>query len=298
MNGILIVDKPRGWTSFDVIAKLRKKLGQKKIGHMGTLDPLATGVLPVLLGDTAKFQIFVNDNNKVYETILKFGVTTDSLDITGEVTSRVKSKVAQEDLQDVCNRFLGEIYQIPPMYSAIKKDGIKLCDLARKGIEIEREKRRIFIYGIKIKKFDFENQETTINVECSKGTYIRTLVDDIGKELGCGATVLELRRTCSNGFCEEKAATLQEILDIDLDKLVQKYILPTEELFKGFPIVEITEAQAVRFKNGGTLDLERIKLGNTPQNTARYKVYCGGIFLGLGEVNIKNNELKVLKCLR
>ena len=298
MNGILVVDKPKNWTSFDVVAKLRRKLGQRKIGHTGTLDPIATGVLPVLLGDTAKFQVFIDDNDKSYEVKMKFGVTTDTLDIAGKVISEVKSSVTQEDLRNVSDKFVGEVYQVPPMYSAIKKDGIKLCDLARKGIEIEREKRKIFIKSIGIKDFDFEKQEATMVVDCSKGTYIRTLCDDIGQELGCGATVLELRRTSSNGFDEKNSIPLQKILDINLDEIINRYIIRTEELFKRFPTAEITEAQSVRFKNGGVLDVARVKFRGIPSDKARYKIYCQGLFVGLGEVDGIGNELKVLKCLR
>ena len=298
MNGVLIVDKPKNWTSFDVIAKLRKKLGQKKIGHMGTLDPIATGVLPVLLGDTAKFQIFVEDTDKSYEAYIKFGITTDTLDISGKVTSQAKSVVTYEDLQNVIGQFMGETYQIPPMYSAIKKGGIKLCDLARKGIEIEREKRKVFVYSILIKEFDYKKQEARIRVECSKGTYIRTLCDDIGKALGCGATVSELRRIGSNGFDEKMSVSLKEILDMDLEEILQKHILPTEQLFNTLAIAEITRAQSIRFSNGGALDIERVKFSSNPQENKRYRMYCQGIFLGLGEIDGINDKIKVLKCLR
>lgn len=298
MNGILIVDKPKDWTSFDVIAKLRKKLGQRKIGHMGTLDPLATGVLPILLGDTAKFQVFVAENDKAYQAKMKFGIITDTLDIMGNVTSEVESRVTQRELEDSFENFLGEIYQLPPMYSAIKKGGVKLCDLARKGIEIEREKRKIFINSIKITGFDLKRQEATIQVVCSKGTYIRTLCDDIGKKLGCGATVLELRRISSNGFDEEIAIPLQKILETNLESIVANYVLPTEELFKKIPKAVITEAQSIRFKNGGALDIARVKFIDIPQNGKKYKLYCKGVFLGIGEVDGISNELKVLKCLR
>lgn len=298
MNGIIIVDKPKDFTSFDVIAKLRKKLGQRKIGHMGTLDPMATGVLPVLLGDTAKFQIFVPDNNKSYTAKMKFGITTDTLDITGRVLSDKKSEITKQDLEKVLKSFLGEIYQIPPMFSAIKKDGIKLCDLARKGIEINRQPRKVFINNIKVENFDFENQEAEISVDCSKGTYIRTLCDDIGRDLGYGATVARLRRTSSNGFGESDAVSLAKIIDMDLEDILQKYIVPTERLFETFPVAQITSAQSVRFKNGGALASERVKFSDLPQSDRVYKVYCEGKFIGLGKIDEANNELKVLKCLK
>ncbi len=298
MNGILIIDKPKGFTSFDVIAKLRKKLGQRKIGHMGTLDPMATGVLPILLGDSAKFQIFVPDNNKSYTAKMRFGITTDTLDITGRILLEQKSEVTKQGLEKVLKLFLGEIYQIPPMFSAIKKDGVKLYDLARKGISIEREKRKVFIREIKIKSFDFENQEAEIAVSCSKGTYIRTLCDDIGGALGCGATVTELRRTLSNGFGEVEATPLLEIIDMDLEDIFEKCILPTERMFEACSTAQITMAQSVRFKNGGALASERVKFSDAPQSDRVYKVYCDEQFIGLGKVDEKNSELKVLKCLK
>ncbi len=298
MNGIIIVDKPKDFTSFDVIAKLRRKLGQRKIGHMGTLDPMATGVLPVLLGDTAKFQIFAPDNDKSYTAKMKFGITTDTLDITGQVISEQKSEIKEQDLERVLNSFLGEIYQIPPMFSAIKKGGVKLCDLARKGISIDRGKRKVLINDIKILNFDFENQEVEIAVDCSQGTYIRTLCDDIGKALGCGATVSGLRRTASNGFSEHDAVPLAKIIDMDIDSIYQECILPTERLFENFPVAQVTSAQSIRFKNGGSLAIERVKFSDLPQGDRVYQVYCERKFIGLGKIDEKNIELKVLKCLK
>ena len=298
MNGIIIVDKPKNFTSFDVIAKLRRKLGQRKIGHMGTLDPMATGVLPILLGDTAKFQIFAPDNDKSYTAKMKFGITTDTLDITGQVISKQKSEITKQDLERVLNLFLGEIYQIPPMFSAVKKDGVKLCDLARRGISVERDRRKVIINDIKILNFDFENQEAEISIDCSKGTYIRTLCDDVGGALGCGATVSELRRTSSNGFAERDALPLAKIVEMDPEDIYQKCVLPTEKLFENFPVAVVTTAQSIRFRNGGFLAMERVKFDGSAQEGVRYRVYCGDEFIGLGEVNKATDELKVLKCLK
>ena len=298
MNGILIIDKPKDFTSFDVIAKLRKNLGQRKIGHMGTLDPMATGVLPILLGDTAKFQIFVPDKNKSYTTKVKLGITTDTLDITGKLISEQKSKIIKQDLERVLKSFLGEIYQIPPMFSAIKKDGVKLCDLARNGISVDREKRKVFIKGIKIINFDFENQEAEISVDCSKGTYIRTLCDDIGRELGCGATVSELRRTSSNGFSESNAWTLTKIMDMNMEDISRNCVLPTESLFESLPTAHVTSAHSFRFKHGGALSVERVKFSISPRTSVSYKVYTDSKFVGLGKIDETSDELKVLKCLK
>ncbi len=298
MNGIIIVDKPKGFTSFDIVAKLRKKLSQRKIGHMGTLDPMATGVLPILLGDTAKFQIFANNNNKSYKAKIKFGITTDTLDITGQVLSTHRVDITKQDLKNVLYKFLGEIYQIPPMFSAIKKCGVKLYDLARKGVSVDREKRKIFIKDIKIINFDSENDEAEILVDCSKGTYIRTLCDDIGRALGCGATLSELRRTSSNGFDEIDSTALMEIIDMSLEDILKKYVLPTERLFETFPTAYITPNQSIRFRNGGALMTERVKFDDIPQNDVIYKVSCNGEFIGLGKIDEMSHELKVLKCLK
>ena len=298
MNGIIIVDKPKGFTSFDIVAKLRKKLSQRKIGHMGTLDPMATGVLPILLGDTAKFQIFANNNNKSYKAKIKFGITTDTLDITGQVLSTHRVYITKQEIKNVLYKFLGEIYQIPPMFSAIKKCGVKLYDLARKGVSVDREKRKIFIKDIKIINFDSENDEAEILVDCSKGTYIRTLCDDIGRALGCGATLSELRRTSSNGFDEIDSTALMEIIDMSLEDILKKYVLPTERLFETVPTAYITPNQAIRFRNGGTLMTERVKFDDIPQNDVIYKVSCNGEFIGLGKIDEMSHELKVLKCLK
>lgn len=298
MNGIIIVDKPKGFTSFDIVAKLRKKLSQRKIGHMGTLDPMATGVLPILLGDTAKFQIFVNNNNKSYRAKIKFGITTNTLDITGQVLSTQRVEITKQDLKNVLYKFLGEIHQIPPMFSAIKKCGVKLYDLARKGVSVDREKRKIFIKDIKIINFDSENDEAEILVDCSKGTYIRTLCDDIGRELGCGATLSELRRTSSNGFGEIDSTALMEIIDMSLEDIFKKCVLPTERLFETFPTAYITPNQSIRFRNGGALMTERVKFDDIPQNDVIYKVSCNEEFIGLGKIDEMSHELKVLKCLK
>lgn len=297
MNGILVVDKPKNFTSFDVIAKLRKKLSQKKIGHMGTLDPMATGVLPILLGDSAKFQIFSSDNAKSYDAKICFGIKTDTLDVTGTVISQKKSTVSLLQFESVINDFIGEIYQTPPMFSAIKQNGIKLCNLARKGINIDREKRKVFVDSIKIIDFDENRQEAKISVLCSKGTYIRSLCDDIGNKMGCGAALGELRRTLSNGFKIENSIKLDAILELDVEN-IKNYILPTERLFEDLPTVNITAAQALRFKNGGNLAISRIRFTSCVVDNKTYKIYCDENFVGLGKTSFNTSELKVLKCLR
>ena len=296
MNGIIIINKPKSFTSFDVIAVLRKALNQRKIGHMGTLDPMATGVLPILLGDSAKFQIYSNNHDKTYVADLKFGITTDTLDITGNILSETKSSVNREELQKVLKTFIGEIFQVPPMFSAIKIKGQKLCDLARKGVEIEREKRKITIYDINLIDFNEENQTAKIEVACSKGTYIRTLCDDIGQKLSVGAVLTELRRTKSNGFDISESISLDDIKFICERNGEKNFIFPTDMLFKDMSSVNVSELQANRLYNGASLDISRVRFNKKFIDQEILKVYMNNIFVGLAKVVEEKNELRALKC--
>lgn len=296
MNGIIVVDKPKSFTSFDVIAVLRKALNQRKIGHMGTLDPMATGVLPILLGDSAKFQIYSNNHDKTYVADLKFGITTDTLDITGNILSETKSSVNREELQKVLKTFIGEIFQVPPMFSAIKIKGQKLCDLARKGVEIEREKRKITIYDINLIDFNEENQTAKIEVACSKGTYIRTLCDDIGQKLSVGAVLTELRRTKSNGFDITDSIMLDSIRSVCENNGEKNFIFPTDMLFKDMSSVNVSERQANRLYNGASLDISRVRFNKKFIDQEILKVYMNNIFVGLVKVIEEKNELRALKC--
>lgn len=296
MNGIIVIDKPKGYTSFDVIAVLRKKLHQKKIGHMGTLDPMATGVLPILLGETAKFQIFATNNDKAYIAEMQLGVTTDTLDVTGKILSKIESHVTKKELEKILSNFKGEINQVPPMFSAIKKNGKKLCDLARRGVNVEREARIITIKSLEIMNFNEENQTIKINVLCSKGTYIRSLCADIGDELHCGSTMTYLRRTLSNGFSEKMSLSLEKIISSSMEEIEKNYILPTEHLFKNEKSVDITAAQAFRFKNGGNLMISRLDIKTPYCNDQIFKVYVNNQFIGIGKVCTESEELKFLKC--
>lgn len=296
MNGIIIINKPKNCTSFDVIAKLRKKLGQKKIGHMGTLDPMATGVLPILLGETAKFQIFVRNNQKGYIAKMQFGITTDTLDITGKITSQKSFSIEEKKLKNTLQNFMGEILQVPPMFSAIKQGGQKLYNLARKGIEVERRPRKVKINSIKIIDLDKKAGTLTIKIICSKGTYIRSLCSDIGKNLGCGAVLTNLKRIYSNGFDISQSAMLDDVLN-STDEEIKKYVLPTENLFKDKQKAAISPAQKKRFKNGGSLMLNRIKSSSPFKNNEIYKIMCDDKFIGLGKADFKTNEMQILKCL-
>ena len=208
-NGIIIIDKPAGWTSMDVCAKLRGILREKRIGHAGTLDPMATGVLPVFVGQATKAVSFAEGGQKVYEAVLQLGLVTDTQDTTGETLEERAVTVTEDEVRAALPRFLGEIEQIPPMYSAIKVNGQKLYDLARQGREVARKPRKITIFDLALTQ-NFGNGQYALRVVCSKGTYIRTLCHDLGQALGCGGCMAALRRTEASGFCIGEAVTLED----------------------------------------------------------------------------------------
>lgn len=294
MNGIIVIDKENGYTSFDVVAKMRRICGEKKIGHTGTLDPMATGVLPILIGNATKAQSLLPESDKEYEATLSFGITTDTLDITGKVLSQTESNVKSEDLEAVLPQFRGDIMQLPPMYSAVSKDGVRLYELARKGLVTEREARPITVYKLDLLNFDEQLQSAQILVKCSKGTYIRSICDDIGQVLGCGAVMTSLRRVTACGYTLDDAITLEKAKELSENGMLEEYLRPTESVFACYPSVKVTEAQAVRFKNGGGLMLSRTDVDDNSENGAYYRVYnSSDVFLGLGYVNKEKEELSV-----
>ena len=300
MNGVLVIDKPEDFTSFDVIAVVRGVCGTKKAGHTGTLDPMATGVLPVLLGNATKAQSLMPDSDKAYEAEFMLGVRTDTLDITGSVTARKEARLRYEDIERVLPQFRGEIMQLPPMYSAVSVDGRRLYDLARQGIEVEREKRAVTIERLELLGFDEKTQTGRLSVSCSKGTYIRMLIDDIGEKLGTYAVMTKLRRTLACGYGIDEAIPLDELRALKESqgiKAVQKLIKPTETVFAPYRAVYVSAAQAKRFKNGGGLDAGRTVLAKmNKQNGEIFRVYeRDGGFLGLGKVNLEKAELGFLK---
>lgn len=296
MNGIIVIDKENGYTSFDVVAKMRRICGEKKIGHTGTLDPMATGVLPILIGNATKAQSLLPESDKEYEAALSFGITTDTLDITGKVLSQTESNVKSEDLEAVLPQFRGDIMQLPPMYSAVSKDGVRLYELARKGLVTEREARPITVYKLDLLNFDEQLQSAQILVKCSKGTYIRSICDDIGQALGCGAVMTSLRRVTACGYTLDDAITLEKAKELSENGMLEEYLRPTESVFACYPSVKVTEAQAVRFKNGGGLMLSRTDVDDNSENGAYYRVYnSSDVFLGLGYVNKEKEELSVKK---
>lgn len=291
MTGFICFDKPKNITSFSAVGILKRTTGEKKAGHAGTLDPMATGVLPVAFGGATRFIELFDTHDKAYEASVKLGVTTDTLDCTGEVLSETECDVTEEKLLEVLDLFKGKIKQVPPMYSAIKKDGVRLYELARQGIDIEREEREVTVYSINCLKFDRKSQTFEISVECSAGTYIRSLASDIGEKLGCGAILTELRRTKALGFTIDDCVTEDEIKALAAKGEVEKALIKVEDAMK-YESVFVTEKQAMRFHNGGCLSADRLNFSLTPGEYC--KVYSPKKeFLGIGEMSLDGAQLNV-----
>lgn len=293
MTGIICVNKEKDITSFGVCAKMRGILKEKKVGHTGTLDPMATGVLPVMIGGATRFLDYLPESDKGYRASFMLGKTTDTLDITGTVTAENEVSASKADVERVLIQFKGRIMQIPPMYSAVSVNGKRLYDLARQGIEVEREKREVEIKKLELSECNEAENEYTIDVLCTKGTYIRTLIDDIGRVLGCGAVMTSLIRTYAMGFMLDDCKTLAQLQQLkDSGEGFEGVLLPLEKALDAYDKVTVSPAQAVRFKNGGALDLERVK---KQLNVGEiYRVYDpDGAFLGLGKAD--EAQLKVEK---
>ncbi len=250
MNGIVIIDKPAGWTSQDVTARLRRVFGTRRIGHGGTLDPMATGVLPVFVGRATRGVEFFEHAEKTYETELLLGVATDTEDTTGTVLFRREVSVTPGQLTAVLERFRGEIMQIPPMYSALKVNGQKLCDLARKGRQVERQPRPVTIHELTL--LSREGDTLRLRVRCSKGTYIRTLCADIGEALGCGGCMQALRRTQAGEYTIAEAVPLQQLLE---SPEPETYLRDVDTMFRGYPGVKLTANQEKRCRNGNAFSV-------------------------------------------
>ena len=250
MDGIVIVDKPQGWTSQDVVSKLRGVFKTRRIGHGGTLDPLATGVLPVFVGRATRGVEFFEHAQKTYEAVLRLGVSTDTEDITGTVLEEKQVRVTQQQLLQALEQFRGDILQVPPMYSAIKVNGQKLYDLARKGKEVERQPRPVTIF--KLECLGFDGASARLLVHCSKGTYIRTLCKDIGAALGCGGCMEALRRVSAGSYTIEQAVRLQELVESEDPG---KYLMPVDSLFESYERVTLTPKQTLRCRNGNSFSV-------------------------------------------
>ena len=251
MNGIVIVDKPQGWTSQDVTARLRRVFNTRRIGHGGTLDPMATGVLPVFVGRATRGVEFFEHAEKTYETVLRLGMTTDTEDISGTVLTEQDAFVTGEMLENVLRQFRGEIMQVPPMYSALKINGQKLVDLARKGKEVERQPRPITIHELTL--LGMEADGIHLRVRCSKGTYIRTLCKDIGEALGCGGCMAALRRVQAGEYTISQSVPLQQLLDAENP---EQYLRQVDSMFRNYPEVKLTANQEKRCRCGNAFSVK------------------------------------------
>ena len=296
MTGIICINKDKDITSFGVVSKVRGITKEKKAGHTGTLDPMATGVLPVLLGGATKFLDYLPESDKGYRAEFVLGKTTDTLDITGNVTGEYQVNAGAEQVKEALNSFKGTISQLPPMYSAVSVNGKRLYELARQGVEVERQVRDVEIKKLELVESDDLTHTYAIDVLCSKGTYIRTLIDDIGRKLGCGAVMTSLVRTYAMGFSLKDCVTvgdLQKMKDSGTD--FKKILIPIEKMFDCYESVFVSQTQARRFSNGGALSADRIKKNLSEKI---YKVYSPDQeFSRLGEYLKSSNELKVLRLL-
>ena len=284
MNGIILVDKPQDWTSHDVVAKLRGVLHERRIGHSGTLDPLATGLLVVFVGRATRAVEFAEADSKEYLAGLRLGLSTDTQDITGNVMTRSDKLPDESAVREAIGHFLGDIEQIPPMYSAIKIGGKKLYELARKGDSVERPPRRIRVSSIEIE--GRSGEDYLLRISCSKGTYVRTLCNDIGETLGCGACMSSLRRTRAGAFSVDNAHSLDEIEAAAKDGRLSGILLPVDTLFADYPELEVGKSASKRLKTGNII--------NISAENGDYRVYSdSGEFLLLGRV--EGGKLKTIK---
>lgn len=275
-NGILVIDKSAGWTSQDVAAKLRGVFHERRVGHGGTLDPMATGVLPVFIGRATRAAEFLESAEKEYVAGLRLGVVTDTQDTSGTVLETNSVCVTRAQLESALRQFLGPIEQIPPMYSAIKINGQKLYELARRGQEVARRPRSITIHALEL--LEGEGADWTIRVRCSKGTYVRTLCHDLGRALGCGGCMSSLRRTRAGSFTLAQAVTMQQVLDFAAGQDPQQLLMPVDAVFAAHPPLIVTLGQAAKLKNGAQVKDWQFQPGT-------YRVYAeDGEFLLLGRV--------------
>ena len=293
INAVIGVNKPKGFTSFDVVAKLRKILKTKKIGHAGTLDPLATGVLPILVGKATKLCDLICDNYKEYVADFKLGVLTDTLDITGKVLLTSSVSVSKLDIENALQKYLGEFYQTVPMYSAVKVNGQKLYNLARKGQEVERPKKLVKISKLELKNYDLQANEGRIIVGCSRGTYIRSLIDDLGKDLGCYATMINLCRIKSCGINLTETVTLDELEKAVNEGKFENILLNMDYFLKEYREYNLSLHEKEKFSHGAILPIADSKF----KDQELLRVYYSGQFLGLAKVDLGNQKLKIVKLL-
>jgi tRNA pseudouridine55 synthase len=293
-SGILCINKPQGFTSFDVIAKLRGILKLRRLGHSGTLDPMATGVLPVFVGTATKCCDILPNDDKSYVAGFKFGATTDTQDSTGKVLKEYpKRDISSEDINSVLVDYIGEVDQVPPMYSAVQINGKRLYELARKDIVVERPSRKVRIYSINLLSYDSTAQTGTLEISCGKGTYVRTIINDIGESLGVGGYMTSLVRTSASGFNLSECYSFEDVQNAMADSTIDSLIIPTERLFESLPKLRLDELQTKAYKNGTKLPLSELTL--TP-NALDYTVYSSeGEFIGTAKVDTTDGVLRIGK---
>lgn len=291
MQGLILLNKPSGITSFGAVAKIKRAAHEKRVGHTGTLDPMATGVLPVLLGRATALSGLMLDADKRYTATVRLGVATDTDDITGTVIKNGEVNVTSERLNNAVSHFTGEIMQSPPAYSALKKDGVRLYTLARMGETVEVPERRVTVFSADVVSYINEKNEFAVNFHVSKGTYIRSLARDIGEFLGCGACLSSLCRTYTGGFSLSQCISPEALTEQN----ISEYILSEEKAVEYLKEVQVTKKQAVRFSNGGQLGFERLK-GITFTENELVRVKCENLFLGIGRADIAKDQLAV-KCV-
>lgn len=290
MNGVINIYKNTGMTSFDVVAMVRRVAKMKKVGHTGTLDPAASGVLPVCLGKATKIIDYIMENKKVYRVNLKLGMVTDTYDLEGEVLrEKDASHITKDEILNCINSFVGTIDQVPPMYSALKQNGVRLYELARQGIEVHREARKITIYSIENIKIE-SNDNIQMDVCCSKGTYIRSLCYDIGEKLNVGATMTALERIQNGSFIKEEAINIEDLTE----ELLEKYIISIEKALDSFEKITVNEKFGKLLRNGVKVFDNRMYSEEVEFNKL-YRVYeDNGVFLGLGKRDEKGFKLEKL----
>lgn len=296
MNGIICINKPQDFTSFDVVAKLRGILRMKRLGHGGTLDPMATGVLPVFVGNATKACDIMPDNTKSYCAGFHLGQISDTQDVTGEILSCSDMPVEKDDILSVIPEFTGKIMQLPPMYSAVQVNGQRLYDLARKGIEVERKPREIEVTELRLEDYSSQTREGKLYISCSKGTYIRTIISDIGEKLGCGGIMTSLVRTSSGGFTLDDCYTFEQIQQARDEERLEELILPIERAFEKLPKLRLNEAQTRMYRNGVKLNLTRVR--GIRRDCDMYGVYgSDGGFIGTACADFEKDELRIGKNL-
>lgn len=296
MTGIICIDKPQGFTSFDVVAKTRGITRCRKLGHGGTLDPMATGVLPLFFGRAAKAMDIMPEQEKRYTASFRLGIATDTQDITGTVVSESGLAVGRAAVLDSLAAFRGRISQLPPMYSAVQLDGRRLYDLARQGLEVERPAREVTIHSLDLLDYDEATRQGTLEISCSKGTYVRTIIYDIGEALGCGGTLTALRRTATMGYTLANCVTLAELQALSDGGRLEEVLLPVESAFAALPRLYLSERQTVMFQNGVRLDTNRM---NCPEGANYVAVWRESTFLGTAHIDAEQAELVMEKlfCL-